>query len=283
MWQAKTISQVRASVGALRGKIALVPTMGALHQGHLSLMRSARELADHVVVSIFVNPTQFGPEEDFAQYPRTLDADLQKCQAAGVTGVFLPGVAEIYPENQMSCQLNVRGIADTLEGVIRPGHFSGVCRVVAKLLNIVHPDIACFGQKDLQQLRLIEAMARDLCMVTEIIGLPTLRESDGLAMSSRHVYLSKNQRQRAVGLYRALMIGKDMIEKEGVFNVQVIEKAMAQELGVYDLQIDYAVVRDGRNLDLMTLIEPHLTPHLALLVAAKLGDVRLIDNVLLSL
>ncbi len=282
MWQEETIIGMRQSVSKLKGRVAFVPTMGALHEGHLSLMRGAMELADHVVVSIFVNPTQFGPNEDYARYPRTLGVDLEKCASVGVSGVFLPSVDEMYPEAVPSCEVNVPMVASGLEGEKRPDHFGGVCRVVAKLLNIVGADVACFGQKDLQQLRVVQAMAADLMMTTEIVGLPTLREADGLAMSSRNVYLKGDERKRAVGLYKALEMGRMMIEEDGVADPREVEDAMAGVMRAYHLEVNYAAVRHVRTLGELDVIEVGAGGGVALLVAGKLGDVSLIDNLVLD-
>src|SRR5437773_764595 len=184
------ISDCRAERAKLGDKLALVPTMGALHAGHLSLIRAAKENADHVAVSIFVNPTQFGPKEDFQKYPRPIEADLHKCKEAGVDLVFNPSVEEMYRAGEPNVVIDVQQLGDVLEGKHRPGHFKGVCQAVAKLFNIITPQSAFFGQKDYQQLRILRAMTKALDWPIEIVGCPTLRERDGLAMSSRNQYLS---------------------------------------------------------------------------------------------
>ena len=197
--------------------------------------------------------------------------------------MFLPSVDEMYPEAVPSCDVRVPMVADTLEGTKRPDHFDGVCRVVAKLLNIVGADVACFGQKDLQQLRVIQAMGADLFMGTEIVGLPTLRETDGLAMSSRNVYLKAGERKQAVGLYKALEMGRMMIEGDGVGDPRIVEEAMVGVLRAYRLEVDYAEVRHVRTLGELDVIEMEAMGGVALLVAAKLGlNVSLIDNFVLG-
>src|SRR5688572_20718161 len=184
-----TIPECREHRAQLPGTVAFVPTMGALHVGHLSLIARAKELAESVVVSIFVNPTQFGPREDFNKYPRPIMADLEKCKSAGVDLVFNPAVEEIYRPGAPDVVVDVPSLTGVLEGKHRPGHFKGVCQVVAKLFNIIRPDVAVFGEKDFQQLRVLQAMAEALDFPVQVIGAPTLRETDGLAMSSRNQYL----------------------------------------------------------------------------------------------
>ena len=203
---AKTIAEVRAAVAKLRADkkcIGLVPTMGALHEGHLSLVRAAKAHCSAVVVTIFVNPTQFGPKEDFAKYPRTFEADCALLEKEAVDVVFAPETAEIYPPGE-STVVEVAGISDRLDGVSRPGHFVGVATVVAKLFNIVQPDHAFFGQKDAAQVAVLRRMVRDLHFDLELVVCPIVREADGLAMSSRNRYLSPEERQQALVLHRAL-------------------------------------------------------------------------------
>ncbi len=192
----RTISEARAYRATL-GRIAFVPTMGALHAGHVSLMHMAARHAPRVAVSIFVNPTQFGPREDFSKYPRPIEADLAKCEQAGVDFVFNPLAEEIYRPGLPDIAIDLPSLTSVLEGAKRPGHFKGVCQIVAKLFNILTPDIACFGQKDYQQLRIITAMVEALDWPIQIVPCPTLRDPDGLAMSSRNAYLSAEDRQRA--------------------------------------------------------------------------------------
>lgn len=256
--------------------------MGALHEGHLTLMREAAKHADHVWVSIFVNPTQFGPHEDFDRYPRMLKQDLASCEAAGVSTVFVPTVDEMYPPDAIDTQVSVPDLAAELEGKMRPGHFDGVCRVVAKFLNITQPTVACFGQKDYQQLKIIEAMVRDLMMPTRIISVPTVRESDGLAMSSRNRYLNDEQRKHAVGLSKALKHAKMLIEDTGETDPAVIEHAMQQVLEAHHLDVEYAVIRHPQTLAELDCVEPTLTGGVVALIAARSEAVRLIDNMVIG-
>jgi pantoate--beta-alanine ligase len=257
------------------GRTGLVPTMGALHAGHASLMSVARQQdVDALVVSIFVNPTQFGPGEDLARYPRTFDADLEVCAAAGVDVVFAPAVDEVYPQGDPEVTVDPGPLGSILEGVTRPTHFRGVLTVVAKLLGLVRPDVAVFGEKDYQQLTLIRRMVGDLCMGVEVVGGPTVREDDGLALSSRNRYLTDQQRLIALTLSRALQAGVDAAT-EGAAAVR--RAALAA--------LDAA---DGVELDYLELASPDLGPAPAygearLLVAAKVGATRLIDNTGLDL
>lgn len=271
----KTIDETRTARAAM-GRVAMVPTMGALHEGHLSLMRRAREIADDVVVSIFVNPTQFAPHEDLERYPRPIERDLELCEREGVSLVFNPSVDVVYPPEEPETVVNVPSLGDHLEGAHRPGFFVGVCRVVAKLLNIVRPDAACFGMKDYQQLRVIEAMAGALCTGCTIAPCPIVREPDGLAMSSRNVYLDTDQRKRALGLSKALDQAAAMIDS-GSLDPAEIEAAMARALIAHECAVDYAVVRDARTLAPMDIVNPSLEP-LVCLIAARVDAVRLIDN-----
>ncbi|MFP5371470.1 MAG: pantoate--beta-alanine ligase, partial [Actinomycetes bacterium] len=204
---AATAADLRRVLSPRPGPVALVPTMGALHEGHRTLVRAARQQAATVVVSVFVNPTQFGPGEDFDRYPRTWDADLAALTAEGADVVFHPGVDEMYPPGAAGVTVHPGPLGDVLEGAVRPGHFAGVLTVVAKLFGLVRPDVALFGEKDYQQLTLIRAMARELALGVEVAGVPTVREDDGLALSSRNRYLSADQRAAAVALSRALRAG----------------------------------------------------------------------------
>jgi len=282
VWTATTIEQIRTARTALRGSVGFVPTMGALHEGHLSLIRHARMLTDHVLVSIFVNPTQFGPNEDFKRYPRTLDADLKGCEAAGATGVFYPDADEMYPLGQPVCEVNVPELTRDLEAGPRPTHFAGVCRVVLKLFNIVQPDVACFGQKDYQQLRVVQAMATDVQLPLRVVGAPTVRESDGLAMSSRNRFLTPEQRQHAVGIIKALREAKMLVEQAGEMNPQRVEEAMSQTMRAHHFEVDYATIRHPHTLAKLDCIEPALTGGVVALVAGRLGTVRLLDNMVLA-
>jgi pantoate--beta-alanine ligase len=270
-----TIDETRQARSSL-GRLAIVPTMGALHEGHLSLIRLARQHADRVAVSIFVNPTQFAPHEDLDKYPRPIERDLDLCRQHAVDLVFNPGVETIYPPHELPVEINVPAIGSILEGEHRPQFFPGVCRVVAKLFNIVQPDAAVFGQKDYQQLKVIEAMVAGLNMPIEILAGPTLRDPDGLAMSSRNVYLDAGQRKRALSLSKALREAEQLID-DGVMDPQHIESAMRQVLRSHDANIDYAVVRDARSLQPVDTVNPDVEPVVGL-IAAKIDHVRLIDN-----
>jgi pantoate--beta-alanine ligase len=201
---AETVADLRKLVGELPGPVALVPTMGALHEGHRALVRAARERAATVVVSVFVNPTQFGPGEDFDRYPRTWDADLAALAEEGADVVFHPPVDEVYPPVAVGVTVDPGPLGSVLEGAVRPGHFAGVLTVVAKLFGLVRPDLALFGEKDYQQFTLIRAMARELALGVEVVGVPTVREDDGLALSSRNRYLAPEQRSAAVTISAAL-------------------------------------------------------------------------------
>ena len=279
----RTFSQVaplRVSLRGLReeGKtIGFVPTMGALHDGHLTLMRKAKGECDVVVASIFVNPSQFGQNEDFAAYPRDLNRDLQMVSNAGVDTVFVPETSEIYP-NGFQTIVDVPVLGSILEGAIRPGHFRGVATVVTKLFNIVQPERAYFGQKDYQQLLVIEQMVRDLNIPVKIIMVPTVREADGLAMSSRNAYLNPEQRQAAVLLSHLLNRAKDLINSGQTDVVKVkadLEAILAEEPMA---AVDYIAFAHPETLaPLETLNEAA-----ALLLAVRIGKTRLIDNALLA-
>ncbi|MEO3874245.1 pantoate--beta-alanine ligase [Nonomuraea sp. B12E4] len=264
-------------VKARRGDavVALVPTMGALHEGHRSLIREARVRAGQVVVSIFVNPLQFGPSEDFSRYPRTFDDDLNVCRAEGVDVVFCPAVEDMYsPDRQVSVSAGHMGTI--VEGAARPGHFDGVLTVVLKLFNLVRPDVAVFGQKDAQQLALIRRMVADLDLPIEIVGAPTVREPDGLALSSRNRYLSADDRRVALALSRALRAGA------AAFTASEILAAARAELDAAGprLGVDYLVLVDPETF--AEVNESHAGPAV-LAVAARTGATRLIDNVFLTL
>jgi len=256
--------------------IGFVPTMGFLHEGHLSLMRRARQENDVVVASIFVNPTQFGPKEDLDRYPRDAEGDRTKCESAGVDILFTPTAAEMYPEKPVVF-VTVEGLSDILDGAVRPGHFRGVATVVAKLFNIVKPHRAYFGQKDFQQCAVIKRMVSGLNLDVGVIVLPTVREADGLAMSSRNSYLAPEQRQKATCLFRALSAGAELI-KSGVRAPETIKQKMreilVQEKGV---EIDYVEVAEPDTLAPLDKLEGRMV----LLVAARLGNTRLIDNLLI--
>jgi pantoate--beta-alanine ligase len=274
-----SLSEMQSTAESLRrqGKrIGFVPTMGFLHEGHLSLMRASRKECDVTVVSIFVNPTQFGPQEDFERYPRDAEGDRKKCESVGVDILFMPGAKEMYPEKP-SVFVTVEGISDILEGAIRPGHFRGVATVVAKLFAIVKPRVAYFGRKDFQQCVVIRRMVKGLNMDVEVSVLPTVREPDGLAMSSRNTYLNVDERRAAVILSRALKAGEELIRsgvREPEKVKQKIRAVLLQEKGIV---IDYAEVADPETLEPVEIVSSRMV----LLVAARLGKIRLIDNLVL--
>ncbi len=271
-----TITEVRSAVTAARStakRIGCVPTMGALHAGHVSLIETAVSETDFVVVTIFVNPTQFGPGEDFGSYPRNLEKDLAICERAGVDFVFHPREDEMYNEKPQ-IHLKVGELAERWEGDSRPGHFDGVATVVAKLFNIVQPDVAFFGQKDYQQLAIIRALCRDLNFPVEITGCPTVREKDGLALSSRNAYLSEQQRARATVLYRALILAEKLVQKDQL-PLKAIRKKMLEMLVCEEGVLpEYATIVDPENL--IMLEQPQ--DKMVALIAAKVGETRLIDN-----
>jgi len=254
-------------------RVGLVPTMGALHEGHLSLVREARERADAVVATIFVNPTQFGPQEDFGKYPRTLESDLQLLGQAGCDLVFLPSQDEMYPPG-FSTYVDPPAAAQPLEGVCRPGHFRGVTTVVLKLFGIVPADFAFFGQKDFQQALVIRRMVEDLNVPIEIVTCPTIREPDGLALSSRNRYLSAGERQQALALSRSLQLAETLVRGGERSAASIVERmrAVLREAGIE--RIDYVALADPETLTEKSRIEG---PTVAL-VAAFVGTTRLIDN-----
>lgn len=272
-----TIPEMQTRVGNLRAqgqRIALVPTMGALHDGHLSLIKLAASRADAVVVSIFVNPTQFGPNEDFSRYPRELEADLQNCEAAGAHVAFTPGVEVIYPKG-FSTFITEEAVAKPLEGVSRPVHFRGVTTVVAKLFNIVRPDVAVFGQKDAQQVAVIKKMTSDLLLGVEIVVAPTLRDPDGLAMSSRNRYLTPAQRADALSISRALRRAKEMVAA----GERRVDRLVAEATHILSqhrrIRVIYAAVVDR---DTMEPAREAVPGRSLMALAAWVDEVRLIDN-----
>lgn len=273
-----TAAELRAAVRSWRAdglRIGFVPTMGNLHRGHYSLVDRARREADRVVASVFVNPTQFGPNEDFARYPRTLAQDQAGLAAHGCDLLFAPAVEEMYPFGiEQTVRVEVPVVSAPLEGERRPGHFAGVATVVTKLLNLVRPDVAVFGRKDYQQLLVIEHLARDLRLPVEIVGAPIVREANGLAMSSRNQYLSAEERERA-GLIHSVLLGMQDEANAGAA-VAEIERLAYNALEAAGFVVDYAVVRSAQ-----TLLEPAAGQRDALiaLVAARLGKTRLIDNI----
>ena len=254
-------------------RIGFVPTLGNLHAGHFSLVDIARQHTDRVVASVFVNPTQFGPNEDFASYPRTLSDDQRGLQAAKCDLLFAPSVDEMYPFGPASTvRVDVPGVSETLDGAARPGHFTGVATVVTKLFNLVQPDVAVFGQKDYQQLLVIRRMVADLRMPIQIIGAPTMREANGLAMSSRNQYLSDEERERAAIIHHTLQAMRDQARAGKA--ISDIEKSAADTLLAAGLKPDYAVVRRADDLGEANPDERRLVA----LIAARLGRARLIDN-----
>lgn len=256
-------------------RVALVPTMGNLHAGHAALVRLARKQSDRVVVSIFVNPLQFGPNEDFARYPRTPDEDRKVLEACSADALFSPEVGDVYPAGQAGHSLiDVPGVSDILCGEFRPGHFQGVATVVAKLFNIVQPDVAYFGEKDFQQLTVIRRMATDLCFPLDVIGAPTVRDADGLALSSRNRYLTSEQRRQAPAIYAALQVAARAIEG-GDTDFAQIEKQGARMLRDAGMSPDYFSVRNAENL----APPSGDAKEWVVLTAARLGNARLIDNV----
>jgi pantoate--beta-alanine ligase len=277
---AKTISEVRQFVAAARGRglsIGLVPTMGALHAGHASLIRAARKETGYVVVSIFVNPIQFGPQEDYSRYPRPLEKDLELCREERVDLVFLPEAAEIYPPGFRTF-VEVQEFQDVLCGHSRPGHFRGVATVVLKLFNIVQPNIAYFGQKDAQQARLIRQMIHDLDLPVELRVCPIVREPDGLALSSRNQYLDADQRRQASRIPQALEEIRERVRR-GERDATALRKVLASRLeAIPGASLDYAALVDAETLKPLNPLQGEVL----VAVAVKFGTTRLIDNTLLS-
>ena len=269
---------LRATIRGWRGQgqtVGFVPTMGNLHEGHNSLIKLARARAERVVASVFVNPTQFGPGEDFERYPRTLAQDQAGLAEMDCDLLFAPDVATIYPFGAaQSVSVHVPGVTDALEGAHRPGHFDGVATVVCKLFNLVQPDVAVFGQKDFQQLKVIERMVRDLALPVKVLQAPTLRAADGLALSSRNQYLSEAERATAPQIHQTLLKMRELLLEKGHAR-RVIEQAAASTLERAGFQPDYTVIR--RAEDLAEPADEERTGLVAL-VAARLGRTRLIDN-----
>jgi pantoate--beta-alanine ligase len=261
--------------GALEGSLALVPTMGALHAGHMTLVEEARRRAAKVAATIFVNPTQFGANEDFGRYPRREGEDARMLEQADCDLLWMPSAADVYPEG-FSTSVHVAGVSDRWEGQARPGHFDGVATVVAKLLMSVRPDVAIFGEKDFQQLAVIRRLAADLNIATEIVAVPTVREADGLALSSRNAYLSEDQRQRAAALPRALEYARGAV-LDGTPVRMVLDTARKSLVEAGFSRIDYLALVDAATL------EPLEAPagEMRLIAAAVIGPTRLIDNLAL--
>lgn len=259
--------------------IGLVPTMGALHEGHLSLVREARRMCDVVVVSVFVNPAQFGPGEDFDRYPRDLTQDTTRLSDYNVEYIFAPSVEEIYPKN-FSTYVTVEGLSEQLEGSARPGHFRGVSTVLAVLFNTVRPDFAFFGQKDAQQTLVVRRLVRDLAFDTEVVVLPTVREESGLALSSRNAYLSPEEKRAAAVLYRALSQAKEVYAEGERTSKRLAETVRAQVEAEPRARLDYVSVTDADTMEKLDKI-PDDRPVLIAL-AAQFGKTRLIDNVVIQ-
>ncbi|MBI5348175.1 MAG: pantoate--beta-alanine ligase [Chloroflexi bacterium] len=270
------LNDLRKERFSLKGSFGLVPTMGFLHDGHISLVKRAKEENDHVGVSIFVNPTQFGPNEDLSRYPRNLDRDLQLLSSAGADVVWTPTAEIVYPQN-FQTHINVENVSQPLEGKHRPGHFRGVATVVAKLFDAFAPDRVYFGQKDAQQVIVIKQMARDLNFPLEVIVCPTVREADGLAMSSRNTYLNVEERKAATVLYRALTAAKDSFDK-GERDAESLRAILSSTLAKESLaREEYVSAADPETLAELNLIHDRVL----LSMAVRIGKTRLIDNFLL--
>lgn len=277
------ISDVRAKLDSIReGKksVALVPTMGFFHEGHLALIKKAKSENDLVVVSIFVNPTQFGPNEDFSRYPRNIQRDTEFAQTSGCDILFVPSVEEMYPDG-FSSYVTVEGLSTVLEGKFRPAHFKGVTTVVLKLFNIVQPDIAYFGQKDAQQSVVIRKMVKDLNIPIAIDIVPTMREHDGLAMSSRNVYLNPDERKNAAVLNQSLKVAAEMISKGEKSTQRIITEVSTMVNSMNPTQIDYIEIVDAENLETKTTLKRGDTVLIPL--AVRFGSTRLIDNIILTI
>ncbi|NTX55677.1 pantoate--beta-alanine ligase [Myxococcus sp. CA039A] len=277
----RTVDEVKTWAAGLRRegrRLALVPTMGFLHEGHLSLIREGRRRADVVAVSIFVNPTQFGPREDLSRYPRDFDGDLSKCGEAGADVVFAPVPEAMYPPGYET-YVEVTEVSQGLCGARRPGHFRGVATIVTQLLALFRPEAALFGEKDYQQLQVIRALNRDLHLGADIVGMPTVREPDGLAMSSRNAYLSSEERQRALSLSRGLRAALTLLQG-GRRDAEALTGAVRHELSSAGLREDYVELVDAQRLTPLASVAPGQAARL--LVAAFSGNTRLIDNMALG-
>lgn len=273
----KTKAEAKQKIGLWKKqglKIGFVPTMGYLHKGHLSLMELSKKRADKSVISIFVNPTQFGPSEDFERYPRDIQRDLELSNSVGVDLVFMPEVKEMYPE-PIKTWVTVEDLTNNLCGKSRPGHFKGVATVVTKLFNIIQPDIAVFGQKDYQQVQVIKRMVRDLDIPVKIIMAPIVREKDGLAMSSRNTYLSKEERKSAICLFKALNLAKELIKEKGIKKTKELKDQLEKFIHSFPFtKIDYIFIGDPEELtETSSITLPTLVA-----LAVYVGTTRLIDN-----
>jgi pantoate--beta-alanine ligase len=278
----RSVAEFRAAANRVRAsgqRFGLVPTMGALHAGHLSLVEQARRHASEVGVTIFVNPTQFGPNEDFARYPRTLERDVELCRQAGVSHVFAPDVSEMYPAGERT-RVSVSGLTEALCGPHRPGHFEGVTTIVSKLFAVAGECVAVFGRKDYQQLKVIERMTRDLLLPVTIIGVKTMRDTDGLALSSRNTYLSAEERARALGIPRALSAAVGAFAG-GERRVGALRNAALGILARAEIRLDYATIADAEELSPIADAEPSGERAL-FAIAGFVGKTRLIDNVVLG-
>ncbi|HEY2743341.1 MAG TPA: pantoate--beta-alanine ligase [Polyangia bacterium] len=277
----QTPSEMRARADAWRAaqkRIAFVPTMGFLHAGHVSLLDEGRRRGDVLVLSIFVNPTQFGPKEDLARYPRDLEGDLEKARAAGVDVAYVPDAAAMYPPGYQT-YVQVKELQEGLDGASRPGHFAGVATVVCKLFAAVQPHVALFGRKDYQQLRVLTQMTRDLDLGVEIVGMPIVREKDGLALSSRNAYLSPDERLRALALSRALVAARESFDQGERDAARLVDCARATLHLTPGVRLDYLELRDAASL---APLDGRLRRGAVMAVAAFVGTTRLIDNQLLE-
>ena len=272
----ESVSEMQAYSENLRkqgSKIAFVPTMGYLHEGHLALMREAKQVGDSVVVSIYVNPTQFGPNEDLSKYPRDFQRDRERCESVGVDVIFYPPDQEMYPQGYQT-SVEVGEVSQNLCGLSRPGHFRGVATVCTKLFNMVKPHVAIFGKKDFQQLTVIKTMVRDLNLDLEIIGFPTVREPDGLAMSSRNIYLKPEERESALSLSRSLKLAKEMYDKGERRSAQIIGAVANLIEGCPHTKVDYIQICSTRTMKDLDRIEEEGV----IALAVRVGSARLIDN-----
>lgn len=272
----KTITDIRKIRSALQGSVGFIPTMGYLHEGHISLVEKAQKENDHVIVSIFVNPKQFGPHEDFQKYPRDPQKDLTLLEKAKTDIVFMPSVEQLYPED-FETYVELKDLPTKLEGAIRPGHFTGVATVLTKLFHIVEPTRSYFGQKDAQQVAVVKKMVLDLNFPTEIVVSETVREADGLAMSSRNVFLNDKERKEATILFQSLSLAKEMAAK-GETDSKKIKKAMEKILRTTSGVVDYISIADQQTLNEIETVKNGTLVSLAV----RFGTTRLIDNVIIK-